>query len=101
MRVGVDFHAGEILIDESDEPGKTSFAIYYLVDCPELTSFVLAFVRAARFAVIVALLAIEITTEPKLLPLASVSLLSFLHVLVNLADWYQKVQLERQDNSRQ
>lgn len=90
MRICVHFHVREVLIDEPNKTGEVSLSVDDLVDCPKLAPLAVAVFGAARLA-----------AEPELLLLASISLLSLLHVLVDLADWNQKVELERQNDSSQ
>lgn len=93
MRIRVNFHAGEILINETDEPGKVSFSVDDLVDGPQLAALARSLISAAWIATVFILL-VEVSSEPKLFLQASVSFLSFLHVFVDFANWNQKVELE-------
>lgn len=87
MSVSVDIHVCEVLIDESDKSRKVSLPIDDLVDRPQFATFAISLISRTRFTVVFTLLLAKVAAEPELLFMASVAFLSFLHVLVDLADW--------------
>lgn len=108
VRVRVDVHRIQVAPNERHQTRESGFTVNDLINRHQLDGIVIVVIASAvcpNTAFVGRRLALLVhndgLAEPEALTAVRVLFLRALHVVVHLADGYQKVQLERQDDARQ